>query len=180
MSCTPSGAKSQPYGMSPVRSPFAALWARADFVRSLARSRSNSLSTASSRKTIFPAAVVVSIFSVRLTRSAPALSRRSASPFVFDCGRRNAENPDCFGDTQSGEVPELHDQRGLTVLLLQPQNQVVEAKRVADFFVVGEVHAAREPQRSPPPTPPHSLFFRAIRTRRMASIAAVKNRARPI
>ena len=42
-------------------------------VRSDTRSRSNSARTASIRKTILPAAVVVSMASDRLTRSAPAL-----------------------------------------------------------------------------------------------------------
>ena len=52
--------------------------------------RSNSDSTASMRKTMRPAAVVVSIFSVRLTRSAPFFSRPEAisSMSAVDRARR--------------------------------------------------------------------------------------------
>ena len=64
-----------------MHSPRARLWAWPARVRSETRSRSNSASTANSRKIIRPAAELVSICSVRLTRSAPAL--RSRSPMLI-------------------------------------------------------------------------------------------------
>jgi hypothetical protein len=60
-------------------------------VRSEITSRSNSAKTVSNRNSLRPAGLVVSIRSLRLTRSAPRRSRTSAIPRVSLVLRANLE-----------------------------------------------------------------------------------------
>lgn len=101
-SVTPSSASREPNGVPPTRSPLRLLCASAAAVLSLTRSCSNSAGTASIRNTIFPLALLVSIFSLKLTRSAPALSSRSAMSIASRV-RRRRPNPKSAGGPLTAE-----------------------------------------------------------------------------